>query len=290
MTHQVFTAQEREWVLTSVIGSQALAGVVVSRERAAELLDEVEARHLRDITEDHTAMTDIADRRIIQTTPPVPAYTPSRARTFLRVQVGRVLSDQDIIDIVATLLLGGRALNIDFALCFAQFCVETDNGRFTGTVPASAHNPAGIGALTDTSEYIVFANWRAGVLAYFVHLLTWCDRLDLALALTDLAPTDLDPRVPVVIKVRATKGRALTWRDLGGRWAVRSGIDWQQQATMTNPPNYGAIIACLSVACIAWQEVTPASWSARAASGLACSAGMLFSSCRCKSLRMALKS
>jgi hypothetical protein len=37
-----FTPQEREWVLDSVIASQALAGVAVSREEAARLLDEAE--------------------------------------------------------------------------------------------------------------------------------------------------------------------------------------------------------------------------------------------------------
>lgn len=34
-------------------------------------------------------------------------------------------------------------------------------------------------------------------------------------------------------------------------------------SALTIGKNYGAIIACLSVVCIAWQEVTPASWSAK---------------------------
>lgn len=273
MTFPIFTAQEREWVLTSVIGSQALAGVFIGREDAAKLLDQIEARPLFDIMEDHTAMADIADRRIVQVSPPVPAYTPSRARTFLRVQTRRVLTDDAITEIVAVLQFGARALNIDFALCFAQFCVETNNGRFTGTVPVTAHNPAGIGALTNTSEYIVFANWRAGIIAYFMHLLTWCDRIDLALAITDLPPTDFDPRVPIVIKVRATKGRAVTWRDLGGRWAVSDDIDWHLQADRTDTPNYGAIIAQRHAAILATPDTEVAPVTATKTIKLALSAG-----------------
>ncbi len=44
-----FTAEEREWVLDSVIASQAQEGVIVSRETAARLLDELEGTPLPNI-------------------------------------------------------------------------------------------------------------------------------------------------------------------------------------------------------------------------------------------------
>ncbi len=46
-----FTPEEREWVLDSVIASQALAGLTVPREVAARLLDECEAGPLPRIGE-----------------------------------------------------------------------------------------------------------------------------------------------------------------------------------------------------------------------------------------------
>jgi hypothetical protein len=42
----LFTDEEREWVLDSVIASQALEGLHISREAAARLLDKVMRRPL----------------------------------------------------------------------------------------------------------------------------------------------------------------------------------------------------------------------------------------------------
>lgn len=241
-----FTPREREWVLDSVLGSQALAGVFIER---APLVD---------ITEG--PMPDIADRRIFQSSPQVSAIGPSRARSYLRAQrlaqlrrdTSRpVLDDDEIAAIVAALLRGAQITGADFGIAFAQFCVETNGGLFGGQVPIAAHNPAGIGAVNDGASYIVFPDWAIGILAYWLHLLAWCDRMDLALALSGQDPVTIDPRIPIVKQVRASKGRALTWRDLGGRWAVRDGVPWDQQATMTDPPNYGAIIASRHAAILA---------------------------------------
>lgn len=44
-----FTPAEREWVLDSVLASQAMEGVIISRERAAQLLDELEGTPLPQI-------------------------------------------------------------------------------------------------------------------------------------------------------------------------------------------------------------------------------------------------
>ncbi len=188
-------------------------------------------------------MPDVADRRIIQPSPVLPEYTLARARTYWKGQAGSKVSPADIDAITAEVWRLAGLVNIDPCLCFDQISVETNNGCFTGSVPASACNPAGIGALTNSSAYIIFPDWPTGVLAYFIHLLAWLGRLDLAALLTDKPLATLDPRVGIVGQVRQTKGEADTWRSLGGRWAVEAGIPWQQQATMTSPPNYGKRIA-----------------------------------------------
>ena len=159
-------------------------------------------------------MPDVADRRIIQPSPVLPEYTLARARTFWKGQAGSKVSPADIDAITAEVWRLAGLLNIDPCLCFDQISVETNNGCFTGSVPASACNPAGIGALTNSSEFVQFPDWPTGVLAYFVHLLAWLGRLDLVALLTDREASSLDPRAGIVVQVRQTKGEADTWRSL----------------------------------------------------------------------------
>lgn len=203
-------------------------------------------------------MPDIADRRIIQPVPVTSEYTLSRARSFWKGQKGKRVTAAEIDTITAEVWRLAAIINSDPCLCFDQISVETNNGCFTGSVPASAHNPAGIGALTNSSEYIVFDDWETGILAYFIHLLAWLGRLDLAALLTDREPISIDPRVDIVAQVRASKGEADTWRSLGGRWAVEAGIPWQAQATMTSPPNYGKRIASRHALILATADTEPA--------------------------------
>ena len=59
------------------------------------------------------------------------------------------------------------------------------------------------------------------------------------------SPATLDPRVPIVQQVRATKGAATTWRSLGGRWAVpglmyADGIERHHNAILALPDGPGA--------------------------------------------------
>lgn len=192
-------------------------------------------------------MADVADRMIVGSGTATPAYDASRARAFLRAQPGRVLSDDEMASIVGAIwyyagLLAQAGAPIDPALAFAQFCVETNNGRFTGEVPARARNPAGIGAIGDGS-YITYPDWMTGILAYYLHLLAWAGRIGLAGKLTTWAAAEVDVRVPLVAQVLAVKGAATTWRSLGGRWAVDGDVPWQQQASRADKPNYGQKIA-----------------------------------------------
>lgn len=192
-------------------------------------------------------MPDVADRRILYPNQQTPSYAQSRARAFLRKQPKRAMSDDEIAAAVGAIWYFADALGgmLDPALAFDQFCVETNNGQFTGEVPARAHNPAGIGAIGDGS-YIVYPDWWTGILAMYLHLLAWCDRLELAIKLTTLDPESVDVRIPLVASVRdgaKGKGAATTWRSLGGRWAVDGDIPWEKQATRKDKPNYGDKIA-----------------------------------------------
>jgi hypothetical protein len=161
-----------------------------------------------------------------------------QARAYVAGQTGRVLTSGAIDEVVAACWEFGAKLGIDSAIAFAQMCHETDIWRFTGDVEPEQHNPAGIGTTGGGVPGLTFPDWHTGIKAYFIHLLAWCDRLDLAIAHLAPDPTALDPRVPLVVSVRATKGKADTWRSLGGRWAVRrEPPPWHEQANM--PGNYG---------------------------------------------------
>lgn len=189
-------------------------------------------------------MSDVADRRIVNPVAVQPTASASRARAFLRKQPKPAMGEDERATAVAAIwhyaeMAGGL---IDPALVFAQFCVETNNGQFGGEVPARARNPAGIGAVGDGS-YITYLSWWDGILAFYVHLLAWCDRLDLVPRLTTLKAAEADERVPLVASVRAEKGAATTWRSLGGRWAVSGDIPWDKQAARADVPNYGDKIA-----------------------------------------------
>jgi hypothetical protein len=109
----------------------------------------------------------------------------------------------------------------------AQAMHETAAWTFGNQVPASARNPAGIGAINDGTSYLSFPNWGRGIEAHITHILAWAGDPRGAAS----------PRIAAVRQEAARKGYAKSWRDLGGRWAVREGIPWQEQARM--PGNYG---------------------------------------------------
>lgn len=159
----------------------------------------------------------IADEPIIGGGPAT--ATLDRARAYLLAAPGRLLTVAEVGAIVDACYWLAGPLGIRWDLALAQTCHETRRYLFGGQVALTQHNPAGIGATNDGSPGLSYPDWRTGLAAYFVHLLAWCDRLDLA---TRVAPdfARLDPRLALVAEARRGRGPATTWRSLGGRWAV----------------------------------------------------------------------
>lgn len=184
-----------------------------------------------------------ADRPVLEYPAPDETLTIARARGFMLAQPQRAMQPEAIDQYVAACWATCRALGVAPGKAFAQSMVETNNGRFTGQVPLSANNVAGIGATNNTGQYLQYSSWFHGWAAYGLHLLAWLDRLDMAPALfAGQVPTraqllTLDPRIDLVAAARATKGKVTSWRSLGGRWAVANGVPWSEQATMAQ--NYG---------------------------------------------------
>ena len=114
----------------------------------------------------------------------------------------------------------GAAENVSGDVAFAQAIVETGWFRFTGTVPASANNFAGIGAADVNPGPATFADARTGVRAHIQHLRAYADSTATACASPPLHNPCVDPRFHLVVP----KGRAPTWNHLGsGNWATAPG-------------------------------------------------------------------
>ncbi len=159
----------------------------------------------------------VADEPIVGGSAPTASI--EQARISLRTAPNRLLTGEEASEIVNAFVHWGGLVGIRWDVAFAQSTHETNRYRFGNQVAIGQRNPAGIGATNDGAAGLTFPTWRAGIAAYFIHLLAWCDRLDLArLIVAD--PQSLDPRVPLVAQVRATKGKATSWASLGGRWAV----------------------------------------------------------------------
>ena len=111
----------------------------------------------------------------------------------------------------------GAAENVTGDIAFAQAIVETGWFRFTGTVPASANNFAGIGAADVNPGPATFTDARTGVRAHIQHLRAYADPTATACGIPPLRNPCVDPRFALVVP----KGRAPTWNDLGsGNWAT----------------------------------------------------------------------
>lgn len=112
----------------------------------------------------------------------------------------------------------GQAENIAGDLAFIQSVVETGWFGFSGRVPASANNFAGIGAVDNDAEaYNTFRSARIGVRAQIQHLRAYADP-NVTPAL--LAHPLESPRFHLVVP----KGRTPRWGDMGnGNWATDPG-------------------------------------------------------------------
>lgn len=164
-------------------------------------------------------MPTTVDEQIVGQPAIANALAPSQGVSYLVDQPGRVLALDECTAVVAAFKKWGATVGVRWDLAFAQSCHETNVYRFGADVVPAQHNPAGLGTTGGGVQGLSFPDWDTGIAAMVVHLLAWCNRLDLASRIAD-PPSGLDPRVPLAIAGVNTKGAATTWRSLGGRWAV----------------------------------------------------------------------
>lgn len=113
-------------------------------------------------------------------------------------------------------------------VAFAQSVLETGWFRFSGVVPASANNFAGIGATDSNPAPARFPDAVTGVRAQIQHLRAYADPTATSCTVPPLRNPCVDPRFDLV----TPKGKARTWDEMGnGNWAT--------------PATYGASILAL---------------------------------------------
>jgi hypothetical protein len=113
----------------------------------------------------------------------------------------------------------GAAEGVTGDVAFAQSVVETAWFRFTGVVPASANNFAGLGATDANPNAATFSDARSGVRAQIQHLRAYADPT----ALTCRVPPLGNPCVDLRFDLVSPKGKTPMWNQLGnGNWASSS--------------------------------------------------------------------
>jgi len=113
----------------------------------------------------------------------------------------------------------GAAEGVTGDVAFMQSVVETAWFRFSGSVPASANNFAGIGATDTNPSPATFPDARTGVRAQIQHLRAYADPGALTCTVPPLHNPCVDPRFDLVVP----KGKAPTWNQMGnGNWATAS--------------------------------------------------------------------
>jgi len=113
----------------------------------------------------------------------------------------------------------GAAEGVTGDVAFMQSIVETGWFRFSGSVPASYNNFAGIGATDTNPSPLQFPDARSGVRAQIQHLRAYGDPTVTTCTVPPLHNPCLDPRFDLVMP----KGKALTWNQMGnGNWATAS--------------------------------------------------------------------
>lgn len=113
----------------------------------------------------------------------------------------------------------GAAEGVTGDVAFMQSIVETAWFRFSGSIPASTNNFAGIGATDTNPTPAAFPDARTGVRAQIQHLRAYADATALFCTVPPLHNPCVDPRFDLVVP----KGRAPTWNLMGnGNWATAS--------------------------------------------------------------------
>jgi hypothetical protein len=113
----------------------------------------------------------------------------------------------------------GQAEGVTGDVAFVQSVVETGWFRFSGSIPASYNNFAGIGATDANPTPAMFNDARTGVRAQIQHLRAYADPSATTCTVPPLHHPCVDPRFALVVP----KGRAATWNQMGnGNWATAS--------------------------------------------------------------------
>lgn len=113
----------------------------------------------------------------------------------------------------------GSAEGVTGDVAFMQSIVETGWFRFSGSIPASSNNFAGIGATDVNPAPAVFPDARTGVRAQIQHLRAYADPSALTCTVPPLHNPCVDPRFALV----SPKGKAPLWNLMGnGNWASAS--------------------------------------------------------------------
>lgn len=170
--------------------------------------------------------------------PSVPASTPASSVTIYPVMAAARVSGQQVstwfntrtprpsgtyaatvpVDALAQLFIEeGAAEGVAGDVAFVQSIVETGWFRFSGLVPASYNNFAGIGATDTNPNPAQFVDARTGVRAQIQHLRAYADPTATACTVPPLHQACVDLRFALVVP----KGRAPTWNEMGnGNWAT----------------------------------------------------------------------
>ena len=113
----------------------------------------------------------------------------------------------------------GNAEGVTGDVAFVQSIVETGWFRFSGSIPASFNNFAGLGATDANPAPAQFPDPRTGVRAQIQHLRAYADPTATTCTVPPLRHPCVDPRFHLV----TPKGRAPSWNQFGnGNWATAS--------------------------------------------------------------------
>ncbi len=149
--------------------------------------------------------------------------TPSQLTAWFSTRTprpaGAYLATVPIETLAQLFVEEGQAEGVTGDIAFVQSIVETGWFRFTGVVPASSNNFAGIGATDSDPRPANFPDARTGVRAQIQHLRAYADPSAVSCTVPPLRHACVDPRFHLV----TPKGRAPTWNQMGnGNWATAS--------------------------------------------------------------------
>lgn len=141
-----------------------------------------------------------------------PLATPEQCVSYLQRRTPFPLLTVTPEQLVDYYYIEGQREGIRPDLAFAQALHETGNFRYGGDVVPMQNNYSGLGTTGGGVKGAWFPSARIGVRAQIQHLLAY--------ASTRPPQAELvDPRYDL-LKTTANFGRAVTWTDLNGKWAV----------------------------------------------------------------------